>query len=80
MKVLLLSGIALLLCRSMRRRRRGAPADHRFDVLIASTMLVASGIAMLTIAWKVGRVGIGAGLAGLGMLAFLGLGLMKLRR
>jgi hypothetical protein len=81
MKWLFLLGVALLLIGSARRRRGDPPADGRFDFLIASAVLAAIGIALLTVALKVGWVGMAAGLAGLCMLSgVLALGLMKLRR
>jgi hypothetical protein len=81
MKGLLLLGVVLLLYRSIRRRRGVSPVDGRFDLMIASLVLVAVGVVMLTIVFKVGLAGIWVVMTGLGLLLVgLALGLMKLRR
>jgi hypothetical protein len=81
MKWLLLFLAVLLLYRTRRIRRGDFPAGDRFDFLIASAMLAVVGIAVTTVALKVGLAGMVVGLAGLGLVAgCLALGLMKLRR
>jgi len=81
MKWLFLLGLAFLLYLSKRRRRGDSRADARFDFLISAVILAVVGVAMLSVAFKVGLVGMAVGLAGLGLLSgLLALGLMKLRR
>lgn len=81
MKWLFLLGILVLLYLGRRRRGGNSRAGGRFDSLIVAVILATVGVAMLSVALKVGLIGSMVGLAGLGLLAvMLALGLMKLRR